>query len=125
MAVLLGVAHAGCMGCLVLAGLSAPAITATGVIASTSLYASLRRHAFLRSRHSPVRLMLGSDGHVALFSDGRVANVELLPGGVNTRFAVILALSIRGRRRLSVPVLPDMTDPDTYRRLRVWLTVNG
>ena len=82
----------------------------------------------LRARHPLwpnaariTRLVWGRDASWEVGRSDRVESARLGREAVVTPYLVIVALELESGRRLHLPILPDMLDRDTFRRLRVRL----
>ncbi len=66
-------------------------------------------------------LGLGRHGELKVYrQDGEVAEAELLPGSRILGRTVVLAVRVGGRRAIRL-IPSDASDPESLRRLRVWL----
>lgn len=89
------------------------------VLAGSFIYAQSRQH--LRHAAAIHRISVDRQGAAAVFmGNGQTAFAAvLLSGSLVTRWAVFLKWDIGGRIGWQM-ILPDMTDTESYRRLRVW-----
>lgn len=97
-----------------------------GVAAACLLLLSLRdgllRHAWLALPHSCAGLVLEEEGMVVVRRDGTHLPCRILPGGLVTPWLTVLNLQPQeGRSMLSVVLLPDSLDAESFRHLRVSL----
>lgn len=118
--------HIGALLCVLIAAVPIVAKLIVPWPVLASLVYCVKRYAQLKQPDSPKRLLLSRDRQRIEFnSDDRNANIELLPGTVNSRQWVMLRVQLSRNRRLAVPLTPDMMNQTQWRRLRVWLTVQS
>jgi toxin CptA len=84
---------------------------------------SVWRYALLRSRLALVTVELRSNGDLAVLRrDGEWRNALLLGSTYVSPLLTVLNLRVAGQRFIChVLIVPDNCEPDTFRRLRVWL----
>jgi hypothetical protein len=71
------------------------------------------------------RLVWGREANWEIGRSGAVESARLGGEAVVTPYLVILPLELESGRSLRLPILPDMLDPTTFRRLRVRLRLYG
>ena len=95
---------------------------AVSLVLTGALWMALRQHAWRVAAGSVVALDVRADCSVCAHS--RVAGpreYEVAPGTFVSPFLTVLGLAAPGGRVRFVLILPDGIDPDSFRRLRVWL----
>lgn len=118
--------HAGALVCTLISSAPLAVKVLFPLLLVAGLVYTLRRYARLTHPRSARRLVFGQERQRLLFADDRYdADVEVLPGTVNSGSWVILRVKPAEGRRLALPLVPDMMGGDQWRRLRVWLNVNS
>jgi len=78
------------------------------------------RYGYRRSHGFVARIELLDERWRLTTGDGVTHRASLIGGYAHPRI-VVLNFRLENRQRKSLTLLPDSTDPDTLRRLRVWL----
>lgn len=126
LAVFLALAHAGAVLLLPMTTLPVWADLVLAVPVAWSAWVTLRRYALLRASASVLGLRQGREGvwHLRL-RDGREVEARLARGAFVHPALVVLSFRVpHAWRSWGVPILPDMVDADTHRRLRVRLRMD-
>lgn len=92
------------------------------VAVAVSAFFSYRNH-ILAPRYRGLSLLPDGEWEVVSRAGPLVGRVAA--GSVATRWLVILYLSIEPQGRLAIPIVRDGVDPESFRRLRVYLRVAG
>lgn len=92
------------------------------VIAVTSVY-FIRRHAWLSLAKSITHLSFNSDSGLHLaFNDGTRLEAKVLEHSFVAAYLTVLNMqALESGKRISIILLPDNTEPGSFRQLRVWL----
>lgn len=92
------------------------------VAVAVSAFFSYRDH-ILAPRYQALSLLPDGEWEIVSRTGPLVGRVAA--GTVVTRWIVILYLTIEPKGRLAIPILRDSVDPESFRRLRVYLRVAG
>jgi len=118
-------AHGGALAALPFTSLPFWAVIAMGLAVLVGLTRLLPRFATLSHPDAVTRLVWPAEDEWQLATrGGQQDSGVLLPGAYVHPWLVILPFRT-GRRRRSVPILPDMLDADSFRRLRVRLGLHS
>ena len=92
-----------------------------GLIGLAGSFAHAWRVVGLRSRETVHKIVIAPQQRAVIFigKESIAFEAVLLPSSVVTRYALFLHWDT-GSRRIWQPVLADMAERDSYRRLRVW-----
>ncbi len=92
------------------------------VIWLATIYA-LRCHVLKHAAHAVVQIDINRRGELTvLLADGQLLPVTLNGHSVVSPYVVVLLFQVKATsRRLNVVILPDATDAECLRQLRVWL----
>jgi toxin CptA len=123
LALLIALVHGGGLACLPPVALAVWIKLALAAALGVSLVLSLRRMALLRAPNAIVELVLGSDGTLQFVQEnGQGGNAAVLADSAVHALMTVVRLQPEGERwARSVVVLPDSTDGEQFRRLRIWL----
>ena len=123
LALLIALVHGGALACLPPAALAVWIKLALAAALGASLLLSLRRMALLRAPNAIVELVLGSDGTLEFVQEnGQGGHAAVLADSTVHALMTVVRLQPEGERwARSVVVLPDSTDAEQLRRLRIWL----
>lgn len=118
--------HTGALVCTLISAAPLAVKVLFPLLLAAGLVYTLRRYARLTHPRSARRLVFGQERQRVLFADDRYdADVDVLPGTVNSGSWVILRVKPAAGRALALPLALDMMGVDQWRRLRVWLNVNS
>ncbi|MGE5321192.1 MAG: protein YgfX [Hyphomicrobiaceae bacterium] len=123
LALLIALVHGGGLACLPAVALVVWIKLALAAAVGVSLVLSLRRVALLCAPNAIVELGLGSDGTLQYVQqNGQGGHAVVLADSAVHALMTVVRLQAEGERwARSVVVLPDSTDGEQFRRLRVWL----
>lgn len=123
LALLLAAAHAGAMAAIVVLPLAWWLRLAACSLLLVSGAIMISRHALLKTSDSIVGLQLRRDGSCHLqLSNQRSMSGKLCPGWFASPLMIVLQIACPGQRwRRSITLLPDAVEPDSLRRMRVFL----
>ena len=122
---LLAAAHLAAAASLWLAHVPAIVQIALTAVLAARLARHLPLHARRRHHASVERLVWDAQGMWRLWlRDGRVYQAELLPAAYVQRFLAVLRFRCEDGRTRTAILLPDAVEPETFRRLRVRMTIH-
>ncbi len=120
-------AHGAALAVLLVLGLPFWAKPALTVLVVLNLFYLLLRNAWLSLPASCVGLLPDAPGKVILLRrDGARQPCQILRDSTVTPHLTVLSVRPEGARLArSVVILPDSMDPESFRRLRIWLKWGG
>ena len=123
LALLLAAAHAGAIASIAVLPLAWWLQLAGCSLILVSGAIMISRNALLKTSDSIIGLQLRRDGSCHLqLPDQRSISGELCPGWFASPLMIVLQIACPGQRwRRSITLLPDAVEPDSLRRLRVFL----
>jgi hypothetical protein len=117
------VAHAAAIAAIVVLDVAPAFKFAAGSVLAASLLFNVARYALLRTARSVVALEISSANELSIgLRGGEWVECEVSGDTYVTSFLTVVNLRRRDtRKRVAVPLLPDMLDREDFRKLRAWL----